>query len=68
LGSVFLAWEDGGGLTSVQLAWGFAANGADMEIDEVGDMHLAVYATSDVGLGAPTTSPEVRYLRIGHDD
>jgi hypothetical protein len=65
---VHLAWEDGGGLTSVQVATGFAATGADMEIDELGDMHLAVYGTTDVSLGAETNSPEVRYLRIGSSD
>jgi hypothetical protein len=68
LGSVHLAWETGGALSSVQIASGFAAYGADMEIDEAGDMHLAVYATTDVALGETATSLEVRYLRFGHDD
>jgi hypothetical protein len=39
-----------------------------MELDEVGDMHLAVYATTDVGLEGEAVPLEVRYLRIGSSD
>jgi hypothetical protein len=69
MGSVHLAWEEGAGLNSVQVASGFSAYGADMEIDAEGDMHLAFYAITD-SLPSSTTStdPEVRYLRIGSDD
>jgi hypothetical protein len=66
---IHLAWEEGAGLNSVQVASGFSAYGADMEIDEEGDMHLAMYAITDFFPDSTAIDdPEVRYLRIGIAD
>jgi hypothetical protein len=68
LGTVHLAWDDDGTIASTEVASGFAATAADLEVDASGDMHLALYASAVTSDGGSMTDPQVRYVRIGSGD